>query len=116
PVAPTAAVGRQCQRRVVGGIGIEGAGMGFNNHGQLAGAIRAARRLACKTGNRHDRRVRTAGITQMTETTAPAAATGTMRKLLGWLPLLALVLALAAVVLLGLGPLGWRAGWWHFRV
>jgi uncharacterized protein (DUF1499 family) len=26
-----------------------------------------------------------------------------------------LVLALAAVVLLALGPIGWRAGWWHFR-
>ena len=31
------------------------------------------------------------------------------------LPLAALVLAIAAVVLLALGPLGWRAGWWHFR-
>jgi len=31
-------------------------------------------------------------------------------------PLLALLLAIAAVVLLGLGPIGWRAGWWHFRV
>jgi len=30
-------------------------------------------------------------------------------------PLLALVLAIAAIVLLMLGPLGWRAGWWHFR-
>jgi len=30
-------------------------------------------------------------------------------------PLLALLLAIAAVVLLALGPIGWRAGWWHFR-
>ena len=30
-------------------------------------------------------------------------------------PWLALLLAIAAVVLLALGPLGWRAGWWHFR-
>ncbi len=32
------------------------------------------------------------------------------------LPLLALLLAIAAAVVLLLGPLGWRAGWWHFRV
>lgn len=32
------------------------------------------------------------------------------------LPLLALLLALAAAVLLAAGPLGWRAGWWHFRI
>lgn len=31
-------------------------------------------------------------------------------------PLAALLLAIAAIVLLVLGPLGWRAGWWHFRV
>ena len=30
-------------------------------------------------------------------------------------PSLALALAGAAVVLLALGPLGWRAGWWHYR-
>jgi hypothetical protein len=29
-------------------------------------------------------------------------------------PLLALVLALIALALLALGPIGWRAGWWHF--
>jgi uncharacterized protein (DUF1499 family) len=30
-------------------------------------------------------------------------------------PLVALVLAVIALVLLALGPIGWRAGWWHFR-
>src|SRR5438270_10471810 len=51
----------------------------------------------------------------MTSTTAPADQTGTPRKLLRQLPRLALLLAAAAAVLLVLGPLGWRAGWWHFR-
>jgi uncharacterized protein (DUF1499 family) len=32
------------------------------------------------------------------------------------LPCLALALAIAAVILLVIGPLGWRAGWWHYRV
>jgi uncharacterized protein (DUF1499 family) len=52
----------------------------------------------------------------MTDT---AAIPGTMRpglRLLRLLPLLALVLAVAAAVLLAAGPLGWRAGWWHFRI
>jgi uncharacterized protein (DUF1499 family) len=31
------------------------------------------------------------------------------------LPVLAGALAAVAVVLLALGPIGWRAGWWHFR-
>jgi uncharacterized protein (DUF1499 family) len=31
------------------------------------------------------------------------------------LPWLAAALAIIAVALLGLAPLGWRAGWWHFR-
>jgi uncharacterized protein (DUF1499 family) len=31
------------------------------------------------------------------------------------LPLLALLLAIAAVALLAIGPLGWRSGWWPFR-
>ena len=30
-------------------------------------------------------------------------------------PMFALVLATIAVVLLALGPIGWRVGWWHFR-
>ena len=29
---------------------------------------------------------------------------------------LALLLAVAAIVLLGVGPLGWHMGWWHFRL
>jgi uncharacterized protein (DUF1499 family) len=30
-------------------------------------------------------------------------------------PALSLVLAVVALVLLAVGPIGWRAGWWHFR-
>jgi len=52
----------------------------------------------------------------MTETTAPVSAPAAGRALLRWLPLLALLIAIAAIVLLVLGPLGWRAGWWHYRV
>ena len=37
------------------------------------------------------------------------------RALLRHLPLLALALAAIAVMLLALGPIGWRVGWWHFR-
>jgi uncharacterized protein (DUF1499 family) len=37
------------------------------------------------------------------------------RSLLRFMPLLAAVLAAVAVVLLAIGPVGWRAGWWHFR-
>jgi uncharacterized protein (DUF1499 family) len=37
------------------------------------------------------------------------------RPLLRRAPLVALVLAVIALVLLALGPIGWRAGWWHFR-
>jgi hypothetical protein len=39
----------------------------------------------------------------------------TRRSLLRHIPELALALAAAAVVLLALAPIGWRAGWWHFR-
>jgi uncharacterized protein (DUF1499 family) len=52
----------------------------------------------------------------MTSTAAPIETTRPGHRLLRRLPFLALVLALAAVALLGLGPLGWRAGWWHYRV
>ena len=37
-------------------------------------------------------------------------------NLLRHLPGLGLLLAAVAMVLLALGPIGWRAGWWHFRV
>jgi hypothetical protein len=42
-------------------------------------------------------------------------ATGTRRSALRHLPVLAATLAGVAVVLLALGPIGWRVGWWHFR-
>jgi uncharacterized protein (DUF1499 family) len=44
-------------------------------------------------------------------TTASSAARSPLRHL----PVLAAALAVVAVVLLALGPIGWRAGWWHFR-
>ena len=37
------------------------------------------------------------------------------RSLLRHAPVLALALAVVAAVMLALGPIGWRAGWWHFR-
>ncbi len=40
---------------------------------------------------------------------------GARRSVLRHAPLLALALAVIALVLLTLGPIGWRAGWWHFR-
>jgi len=52
----------------------------------------------------------------MTETAAPTETMPLSRRLLRQLPLLALVLAIVALVLLALGPLGWRAGWWHYSV
>ncbi len=52
----------------------------------------------------------------MTSTTAPIETTRLGHRLLRRLPLLALILAIVAVALLALGPLGWRAGWWHFRI
>lgn len=52
----------------------------------------------------------------MTSTTAPTETMPIGRKLLRQLPLIALILAIVAVVLLAAGPLGWRAGWWHFRI
>jgi uncharacterized protein (DUF1499 family) len=47
--------------------------------------------------------------------TMATTASGADRSPLRHLPVLAAVLAAAAVVLLALGPIGWRAGWWHFR-
>lgn len=49
----------------------------------------------------------------MTVATTSSAA---RRPLSRHAPLLALALAVVAAVLLALGPIGWRAGWWHFRL
>ena len=46
---------------------------------------------------------------------AVEARTGVWGRIVRQLPLAALVLAIIAGVLLVAGPLGWRAGWWHFR-
>jgi uncharacterized protein (DUF1499 family) len=43
------------------------------------------------------------------------ASRGTRRSLLRHTPLLAAALAAISVLLLGFAPLGWRAGWWHYR-
>jgi hypothetical protein len=42
-------------------------------------------------------------------------ASSSRRSSLRYALLFALFLAVIVVVLLGLGPIGWRAGWWHFR-
>jgi uncharacterized protein (DUF1499 family) len=42
-------------------------------------------------------------------------SSGARRSVLRNAPLLALALAVIAVALLTVGPIGWRAGWWHFR-
>src|SRR5436190_18357220 len=47
--------------------------------------------------------------------TLATTASGAGRSPLRHLPVLAAVFAAAAVVLLALGPIGWRVGWWHFR-
>jgi uncharacterized protein (DUF1499 family) len=47
--------------------------------------------------------------------TLATTSSRTRESLLHHAPVLALSLAGTAVVLLALGPLGWRAGWWHFR-
>jgi uncharacterized protein (DUF1499 family) len=47
--------------------------------------------------------------------TLATTTSGVGRSPLRHLPILAGGLAVAAVVLLALGPIGWRAGWWHFR-
>ena len=48
--------------------------------------------------------------------TLAAREKGGTARLLRWTLLLALLLALAALVLLASGPLGWRFGLWHYRV
>src|SRR5438552_9860632 len=48
--------------------------------------------------------------------TLATAASGAGRSPFRHLPALAAALAAAAVVLLALGPICWRVGWWHFRV
>lgn len=48
-----------------------------------------------------------------------AAASTAGRKTAGvvrWIALLGFALAIVALVMLIAGPLGWRAGWWHYRV
>src|SRR6516162_1545439 len=47
--------------------------------------------------------------------TIATTSTTSRRSLLQHIPELALALAGTALVLLALGPIGWRAGWWHFR-
>jgi len=47
--------------------------------------------------------------------TLATTAAGAGRSPLRHLPVLAATIAVVAVVLLVLGPIGWRAGWWHFR-
>src|ERR1700757_5234155 len=42
-------------------------------------------------------------------------SSGARRSVLRPAPVLAMALAVIAVALLALGPIGWRAGWWHFR-
>jgi uncharacterized protein (DUF1499 family) len=50
----------------------------------------------------------------MTIATAPRSTTGSgLTRLIG---ALGLVLAVAALLLLAAGPIGWRAGWWSFRL
>jgi len=44
-----------------------------------------------------------------------ATSSGLGRSILRYVLLLALALAAVAAVLLAIGPIGWRAGWWHFR-
>jgi uncharacterized protein (DUF1499 family) len=46
---------------------------------------------------------------------AAVTLSGGRWSLLRYTPILAALLAAIAVVLLAIGPLGWRAGWWHFR-
>jgi uncharacterized protein (DUF1499 family) len=50
----------------------------------------------------------------MTITTAPSSTTGT--GLIRVIAFAGLVLAVAALLLLMAGPVGWRAGWWSYRI
>ena len=47
--------------------------------------------------------------------TIATTSSGTGRSYSRLAPLVAAALAVAAVVLLAIGPIGWRAGWWNFR-
>ena len=47
--------------------------------------------------------------------TALTSSSSVKRSLMRHLPVLALAVAVMAAVLLALGPIGWRLGWWHFR-
>ena len=47
--------------------------------------------------------------------TIATTSSSARHSLLRYAPVFALLLAAIAVVLLALGPIGWRAGWWHFR-
>jgi uncharacterized protein (DUF1499 family) len=47
--------------------------------------------------------------------TIAATSAGAHRSVLRLAPFLALALAVIAVLLLALGPIGWRSGWWQFR-
>jgi len=51
----------------------------------------------------------------MTTTTTVGPATGLIARLMRRGPSLALLLAIVALILLAIGPAGWRAGWWHYR-
>jgi uncharacterized protein (DUF1499 family) len=44
-----------------------------------------------------------------------ANASGGAKRVLRYLPFVALLFAALAVLLLAAGPVGWRLGWWHFR-
>jgi uncharacterized protein (DUF1499 family) len=50
----------------------------------------------------------------MTTATAPASTTGI--GVIRLIAIVGLVLAVAALLLLAAGPVGWRAGWWSYRI
>jgi uncharacterized protein (DUF1499 family) len=50
----------------------------------------------------------------MTVATSPIWRSGT--GLARWAAILGFVLAILALLMLVAGPLGWRAGWWHYRI